>query len=71
MYNCPMIIHREVSASSRDTRFERKGLLILRLVGVSDLIVAGAVRLDQTRLDGQNVYWLEGRLGEDGRNVLT
>ncbi|MFN0110545.1 MAG: S9 family peptidase [Blastocatellia bacterium] len=37
----------------------------------SDLIVAGTVRLGQIELDGDNVYWVEGRPAEKGRNVIV
>lgn len=37
----------------------------------SDLIVAGTVRLGQVELDGQDVYWIEGRPAEKGRNVIV
>jgi len=37
----------------------------------SDLIVRSVVELDQTALDGQEVYWLETRPGEGGRNVVV
>lgn len=32
---------------------------------------AGALRLGQITLDGDDVYWLEGRASEGGRNVLV
>jgi dipeptidyl aminopeptidase/acylaminoacyl peptidase len=32
---------------------------------------AGALRLGQIALDGDDVYWLEGRASEGGRNVLV
>jgi dipeptidyl aminopeptidase/acylaminoacyl peptidase len=34
-------------------------------------VTAGALRLDQIQLDGDDVYWLEGRAAEGGRNVLV
>lgn len=37
----------------------------------SDLLVAGTIRLDQTCLDNGNVYWIEGRPTERGRNVIV
>ena len=37
----------------------------------SDLIVQGAVGLNDTALDGGDVYWLESRPGEGGRSVLV
>ncbi|MGH9802208.1 MAG: prolyl oligopeptidase family serine peptidase [Blastocatellia bacterium] len=37
----------------------------------SDLIVAGTVRLGQVELDGDDVYWVEGRPAEKGRNVIV
>ncbi|HUP20387.1 MAG TPA: S9 family peptidase, partial [Gemmatimonadota bacterium] len=37
----------------------------------ADLIVAGAVGLAQPALDGDDVYWIEGRPVEAGRNVLV
>jgi len=37
----------------------------------SDLIVAGTVRLGQMELDGEAIYWIEGRPAEKGRNVVV
>jgi dipeptidyl aminopeptidase/acylaminoacyl peptidase len=37
----------------------------------SDLIVAQAISLADVRLDGGNIYWLEGRPQEQGRNVVV
>ncbi|MGB3494746.1 MAG: S9 family peptidase [Elainellaceae cyanobacterium] len=37
----------------------------------SDLIVAGTIRLGEIRLDGDAVYWLEGRPQEGGRYVVV
>jgi dipeptidyl aminopeptidase/acylaminoacyl peptidase len=37
----------------------------------SDLIVAQSISLTDVRLDGGNVYWLEGRPQEQGRNVIV
>jgi dipeptidyl aminopeptidase/acylaminoacyl peptidase len=37
----------------------------------SDLIVAQATMLSDVRLDGNDVYWLEGRPQEQGRNVIV
>ena len=37
----------------------------------SDLIVAGTIGLGQPSLDGQDVYWIEQRPGEAGRNVVV
>lgn len=34
-------------------------------------VTAGALRLDQIQLDGNDVYWLEGRASEGGRNVIV
>ena len=34
-------------------------------------VAAGALRLDQIQLDGDDVYWLEGRASEGGRNVIV
>jgi dipeptidyl aminopeptidase/acylaminoacyl peptidase len=34
-------------------------------------VAAGAIRLDQIRLDGDTVYWVEGRASEGGRNVIV
>jgi dipeptidyl aminopeptidase/acylaminoacyl peptidase len=34
-------------------------------------VTAGALRLDQIQLDGDDVYWLEGRASEGGRNVIV
>ena len=35
----------------------------------SDLIVAQITMLSDVRLDGDDIYWLEGRPQEQGRNV--
>jgi dipeptidyl aminopeptidase/acylaminoacyl peptidase len=37
----------------------------------SDLIVAGSLRLGEIRLDGETIYWSEGRPIEGGRNVIV
>ena len=37
----------------------------------SDLIVAGTIRLGQVEVEGENVYWIEGRPAEKGRNVVV
>jgi dipeptidyl aminopeptidase/acylaminoacyl peptidase len=37
----------------------------------SDLIVAGTIGLSQPSLDGQDVYWIEQRPSEAGRNVVV
>ena len=37
----------------------------------SDLIVSGAIRLGEVVLDGSDVYWIEGRPTEGGRNVIV
>ena len=37
----------------------------------SDLIVAQSVVLSDVRLDGGNIYWLEGRPQEQGRSVVV
>jgi len=37
----------------------------------SDLIVAEATMLSDVRIDGNYVYWLEGRPREQGRNVIV
>jgi dipeptidyl aminopeptidase/acylaminoacyl peptidase len=34
-------------------------------------VAAGAIRLDQIQLDGDDVYWVEGRASEGGRNVIV
>ena len=34
-------------------------------------VTAGALRLDQIQLDRNDVYWLEGRASEGGRNVIV
>ncbi len=34
-------------------------------------VAAGALRLDQIHLDGDDVYWVEGRASEGGRNVIV
>ncbi len=37
----------------------------------SDLIVAGTVSLSEITFDGDDIYWLEGRPSEGGRNVVV
>ena len=37
----------------------------------SDLIVAQSISLTDVRLDGGDIYWLEGRPQEQGRNVVV
>lgn len=37
----------------------------------ADLIVRGTVSLSQIMLDGQDIYWVEGRPAEKGRNVVV
>ena len=37
----------------------------------ADLIVAGTIGLGQIVLDGENVYWSEGRPAEGGRSVIV
>jgi dipeptidyl aminopeptidase/acylaminoacyl peptidase len=37
----------------------------------SELIVRGVVGLEEVKLDGRNVYWVESRPGEGGRNVVV
>lgn len=34
-------------------------------------VTAGALRFDQIQLDGDDVYWLEGRASEGGRNCIV
>jgi dipeptidyl aminopeptidase/acylaminoacyl peptidase len=37
----------------------------------SDLIVGGSVGLSQPRIDGEDIYWIEMRPSEGGRNVIV
>lgn len=37
----------------------------------SDMIVAGSVRLGQICLEGDVIYWTEGRPSENGRNIIV
>jgi dipeptidyl aminopeptidase/acylaminoacyl peptidase len=37
----------------------------------SDLIVAGSIRLGEIRLEGETIYWSEGRPTEGGRTVVV
>jgi dipeptidyl aminopeptidase/acylaminoacyl peptidase len=37
----------------------------------SDLIVSGTIGLDQVVLDGEDIYWIEARPAEAGRNVMV
>jgi dipeptidyl aminopeptidase/acylaminoacyl peptidase len=34
-------------------------------------VTAGALRFDQIQIDGDDVYWIEGRASEGGRNVIV
>src|SRR5215203_681495 len=34
-------------------------------------VTAGALRLDQIQIDGDDVYWIEGRASEGGRHVIV
>ena len=36
----------------------------------ADAIVAGVIGLSQIQLDGDDIYWVEGRPAEAGRNVM-
>lgn len=37
----------------------------------SDLIVAGTIGLSEIALDGEDIYWIEGRPSEGGRSVIV
>src|SRR3989442_14071304 len=37
----------------------------------ADAIVAGVVGLSEIQLDGDDIYWVEGRPAEAGRNVIV
>jgi len=37
----------------------------------SELIVGETLGLGDIRVDGRNIYWIEGRPSEGGRNVLV
>ena len=37
----------------------------------TDLLLGGSVNLSQPQIDGQSVYWIEGRASEGGRNVVV
>ncbi|HID50817.1 MAG TPA: S9 family peptidase [Anaerolineae bacterium] len=37
----------------------------------TDLIASGSIRLGEVQLAGNDIYWVEGRPAEDGRNVLV
>jgi len=37
----------------------------------ADLIVSGTVGLEQVALDGEDIYWIEARPAEAGRNVIV
>ncbi len=37
----------------------------------TDLIASGSIRLGEIRLDGDAIFWSEGRPAENGRNVLV
>jgi dipeptidyl aminopeptidase/acylaminoacyl peptidase len=37
----------------------------------ADLIISDSIRLGSIRLDGEDIYWCEGRPAEGGRNVIV
>jgi dipeptidyl aminopeptidase/acylaminoacyl peptidase len=37
----------------------------------SDLIVSGSIALGEAKLDGDDIYWIEGRPAEEGRSVIV
>lgn len=37
----------------------------------TDLLVGGTIRLSQPWVDGDSIYWIEGRPSEGGRNVIV
>jgi dipeptidyl aminopeptidase/acylaminoacyl peptidase len=37
----------------------------------SDLIVSGTIALGEAALDGDDIYWIEGRPAEEGRSVIV
>src|SRR5436309_5170779 len=37
----------------------------------ADLIVAGTINLSEVALDGSDIYWIEGRAAERGRNCIV
>lgn len=37
----------------------------------SDLIVSESIRLSEALIDGEDIYWLEGRPSEGGCNVIV
>src|ERR671922_2052635 len=37
----------------------------------ADLVAGGEVGLEQVRLDGEDIYWIERRTQEDGRKVIV
>src|SRR5581483_7808032 len=37
----------------------------------ADLIVAGTINLSETALDGPDIYWIEGRAAQRGRNCIV
>jgi dipeptidyl aminopeptidase/acylaminoacyl peptidase len=37
----------------------------------ADLIASESIRLGQVAVDGKDIYWLEGRPAEEGRNVIV
>src|SRR5919202_1701617 len=37
----------------------------------ADLIVAGTIGLSEVALDGDDIYWIEGRAAEKGRNCIV
>src|SRR5438477_3436913 len=44
---------------------------LLEITSQSDLIAAQSISLSEPRLDGEQVYWLEGRPQELGRYVVV
>ncbi|HEY9232356.1 MAG TPA: S9 family peptidase, partial [Blastocatellia bacterium] len=37
----------------------------------ADLIIAGTINLSEVALDGDDIYWIEGRAAERGRNCIV
>src|SRR5215831_12668981 len=58
-----------MSSSSSSTKTARYGSW--RSPITSDLIVAQSISLSDVCLDGEQLYWLEGRPQEQGRNVVV
>src|SRR5712691_11739456 len=58
-------------ATSQSTRQQTSPYGSWRSPVTADAIVAGVIGLSQIQLDGDDMYWVEGRPAEAGRNVIV